>query len=218
MRVLHPFRDARRARVDAGFLDPRYPAWRKQAGLPPAEHSGVDYNLQGTSGDQDYGYPVVAVAAGRVVHAGTHRVWGNIVLIEHPTLAQLLGLPYLATQYAHLAFVAVEEGDVVLAGEAIGSVGRGDLRAPFLAHLHFEVRRKPLPPDYWPGMNRKAIEEGYLDPVAFLATQAESEHRYWFPAGTLYSPKGRWTTQKAVVVNLSKLDLAQVRLNEPVSL
>jgi SRSO17 transposase len=54
--------------------------------------------------------------------------------------------------------------------------------------------------------------------VAFLATHAEPEHRYWFPAGTLYSPKGRWTTQKAVVVNLSKLDLAQVRLNEPVSL
>ena len=218
MRVVHPFRNPTRARVDAGFLDPRYPDWRRKAGLPPAEHPGVDYNLVGTSGDQDYGYPVVAVAMGRVVHARTHRVWGNVVLIEHPTLAQLLGLPYLATQYAHLAFVAVEEGDVVLAGEAIGSVGKGDPRAPFLAHLHFEVRRKPLPPDYWPGMNRKAIEEGYLDPVAFLATHAEPEHRYWFPAGTLHSPKGRWTTQKAVVVNLSKLDLAQVWLNEPVNL
>ncbi|WP_243092825.1 M23 family metallopeptidase [Thermus hydrothermalis] len=200
--------------MDAGFLDPRYPEWRRKAGLPPAEHPGVDYNLVGTTGDADYGYPVVSVAMGRVAHARAHRVWGNVVLIEHPTLAQLLGLPYLATQYAHLAFVAVEEGDVVLAGEAIGSVGRGDPRAPFLAHLHFEVRRKPLPPDYWPGMNRKAIEEGYLDPVAFLATHAEPEHRYWFPAGTLYLPAGQWTTKKPVVVNLDALGLARVRLNE----
>ncbi|UZX16574.1 M23 family metallopeptidase [Thermus sp. PS18] len=214
MRVVHPFRDPTRARVDAGFLDPRYPGWRKSAGLPPAEHPGVDYNLQGTSGDQDYGYPVCAVAMGRVVHAASHRVWGNIVLIEHPTLAELLGLPYLATQYAHLAFISVREGDVVLAGEAIGSVGKGDPRAPFLAHLHFEVRKKPLPPDYWPGMDRRAIQDAYLDPVAFLATHLEEEHRYWFPAGTLYLPGGAWTTKKPVVVNLSLPELARVRLNE----
>lgn len=214
MRVVHPFRNPTRARVDAGFLDPHYPDWRRKAGLPPAEHPGVDYNLVGTSGGQDYGYPVVAVAAGKVVHVGSHRVWGNIVLIEHPTLAALLGMPYLATQYAHLAFIAVEAGDVVLAGEAIGSVGKGDPRAPFLAHLHFEVRRKPLPPDYWPGMNRRAIQEGYLDPVAFLATHAEPEHRYWFPAGTLYLPAGQWTTKKPVVVNLDALGVARVRLNE----
>ncbi len=200
MRVVHPFRDRQQSSGRRWLPRPRYPEWRRKAGLLPAEHPGVDLNLSGTSGDGDYGYPVVAVAMGRVVHARAHRVWGNVVLIEHPTLAQLLGLPYLATQYAHLAFVAVEEGDVVLAGEAIGSVGKGDPRAPFLAHLHFEVRRKPLPPDYWPGMDRQSIQDGYLDPVAFLSTHLEEEHRYWFPAGTLYAPTGRWTTKSPVVL------------------
>lgn len=215
MRVVHPFRDPGRARVDAGFLDPRYPQWRKEAGLTPAQHPGVDYNLQGTSGDGDYGYPVVAAMSGQVVHARSHRVWGNIVLIEHPTVAQALGLPYLATQYAHLAFVSVREGEVVLAGEAIGSVGKGDPRAPFLAHLHFEIRTRPLPADYWPGMDTEAIRKGYLDPEAFFRQHLAPELRFSFPAGRFYLPGGFWTSTKPVVLNLSRLDLAQIGLQEP---
>jgi len=145
MRVIHPFRYAERARVDAGFLDPRYPEWRRRAGLPPAQHPGVDYNLQGTSGDGDLGYPVVAVANGRVVHARFHRVWGNVVVVEHPELAQALGLPYLATQYAHLAFLAVQEGEVVQQGEPVGGVGAVGCSRLVPAHLHFEVRVGGVP-------------------------------------------------------------------------
>lgn len=215
MRVIHPFRYAERARVDAGFLDPRYPEWRRQAGLTPAQHPGVDYNLQGTSGNADYGYPVVAMASGQVVHARNHRVWGNIVLIEHPTLAQALGLPYLASQYAHLAFMTVREGETVLAGEPVGSVGKGDPRAPFLAHLHFELRVRPLPADYWPGMSEEAIRKGYLDPVEFLQKHLAPELRFTFPVGRLYFPGGFWTTKGPVVVNLTRPDMAQIGLQEP---
>ncbi len=214
MRVLHPFRYPELGRVDAGFLDPRYPEWRRKAGLTPAEHPGLDLNLVGTSGNQDYGYPVVAVASGQVVHVREHRVWGKIVLIEHQELARALGLPYLATQYAHLAFTTVREGEVVLAGEPVGSVGRGDPRAPFLAHLHFEVRKKPLPADYWPGMDRKAILEGYLDPEAFLKQNLSPELRFTYPAARVYTPKGFWTTRKGVVINLTRPDLAQIRFAE----
>jgi murein DD-endopeptidase MepM/ murein hydrolase activator NlpD len=214
MRVLHPFRYPELGRVDAGFLDPRYPEWRKKAGLAPAEHPGVDLNLVGTSGNEDYGYPVLAVASGQVVHAREHRVWGKVVLIEHQELARALGLPYLASQYAHLAFTAVREGEVVLAGEPVGSVGRGDPRAPFLAHLHFEVRKKPLPADHWPGMDRKAILESYLDPEAFLKQNLSPELRFAYPAARIYTPKGFWTTRKGVTVNLARPDLAQIRFEE----
>lgn len=216
MRVIHPFRYAERARVDAGFLDPRYPEWRRRAGLPPAQHPGVDYNLQGTSGDGDLGYPVVAVANGRVVHARFHRVWGNVVVVEHPELAQALGLPYLATQYAHLAFLAVQEGEVLLAGEPVGSVGKGDPRAPFLAHLHFEVRTRPLPGDYWPGMDAEAIRKGYMDPEAFFKAHLSPAPRFTYPAGRIYLPEGGfWTTRRPVVVNLTRTDLVQIGLEEP---
>lgn len=215
MRVVHPLRYPEVARVDAWFLDPNYPAWRRKAGLALAEHPGVDYNLQGTSGDQDYGYPVVAAMSGQVVHARSHRVWGNIVLIEHPVMARALGLPYLATQYAHLAFISVREGEVVLAGEAIGSVGKGDPRAPFLAHLHFEVRTRPLPADYWPGMDEEAIRKGYLDPVAFLEKHLAPELRFSYPAARIHTPQGAWSTKGRVVINLTRPDLAQIGLEEP---
>lgn len=216
MRLVHPFRYPEAARVDAGFLDPRYPQWRRAAGLSPALHPGVDLNLQGTSGDGDYGYPVVAVATGRVAHARAHRVWGNVVLLEHPELAQALGLPYLATQYAHLAFLTVREGETVLAGEPVGSVGKGDPRAPFLAHLHFEVRRRPLPADHWPGMDERAIRDGYLDPVAFLQEHLAPEPRFTYPAARFHLPGGRiWTTKGPVVLNLTRPDLAQIGLSEP---
>lgn len=215
MRVVHPFRYPEVARVDAGFLDPNYPAWRRKAGLAPAEHPGVDFNLVGTSGDGDYGYPVVAMASGRVVHARSHRVWGNIVLVEHDELARALGMRYLASQYAHLAFISVREGEVVLAGEPVGSIGKGDPRNPFLAHLHFELRQAPLPADHWPGMARQSILASYLDPVAFLKAHLAPELRFTYPAARFYFPGGVWTTKGEVVVNLTRPDLAQIGLKEP---
>jgi len=171
----------------------------------------VDWNLQGTSGDQDYGYPVVAIASGQVVHARSHRVWGNVVLIEHPELARQLGLPYLASQYAHLAFMTVKEGEVVLAGEAVGSVGKGDPRSPFAAHLHFELRTRPLPADFWPGTDRKLIQEAYLNPVAFLEAHLDPEPRFTFPAGTLFLPTGTQSLPGPVVVNMGRLDVVRIR-------
>lgn len=212
MRVVHPFPQPARARVDAGFLDPHYPAWRRQAGLPPAEHPGVDYNLVDTSGDGDLGYPVVAIADGIVRHAASHRVWGNIVLLEHPELARALGMDYLASMYAHLCQVAVSEGQRIWAGEPVGGVGKGDPRTPFLAHLHFELRRRVLPPDNWPGMDRKAIQEGYLDPQQWLKEHQATERRFTRRGLVLWLPSGRRSVPGETVVNLDDPALAQVRI------
>lgn len=199
--------DQKANRISVGFLDPDYPKFRKQMGLSPDEHPGVDINLSGTSGDQDLRYPVVAVLPGKVAHAGRHRVWGNIVLVEHPPLvAKAFGYEYLATQYAHLHDILVAKGDVVYPGEPVGTIGKGDPARPFLAHLHFEVRIKPLPPDNWPKTKAKILD-GYIDPVAFLEKNARYERRYLFGVvKALPDP-----SVGGVLVNLLSLDVVWVR-------
>ncbi len=210
MRVVWPLPPNKQAnRVDAGFLDPGYPAARKKMGLPPDEHPGADINLTGTSGDGDLRYPVVAVAPGKVMHAQKHRVWGNVVLVESPDwVASALGYPYLAFQYAHLHDMLVKEGDYVYPGEPIGTIGKGDPARPFLAHLHFEVRAARLPADHWP-RTREAITGRYLDPVAFLEKHGDYKRRYAFPAARLVPD----TSAKLWVVNME--DPAKVWLRGP---
>jgi C-terminal processing protease CtpA/Prc len=63
-------------------------------------------------------------------------------------------------------------------------------------------------------MDRKAILEGYLDPVAFLEQNLSPELRFTYPAARIYTPKGFWTTRKGVAVNLARPDLAQIRFEE----
>ena len=210
MRVVWPLPPSKEAnRIDAGFLDPGYPAARKRMGLSPDEHPGVDINLTGTSGDGDLRYPVVAVAPGRVVHAKSHRVWGKIVLVESPDwVAAALGYPYLAFQYAHLRDILVKEGDYVYPGEPIGTIGKGDPARPFLAHLHFEVRGTKLPADHWP-RTRDAITGKYLDPVAFLQKHADYKRRYVFSTARVIQDTGT----KLWVVNID--DPARVWLRGP---
>lgn len=213
MRVVHPLGRADVARVDARFLDPGYPVWRRQAGLNPDEHPGIDLNVRGTSGDGDLGWPVVAITLGKVIHAQFHRVWGNIVLIEHPTwLAQKLGYPSLWTQYAHLHHIAVREGDWVWPGEPVGSIGKGDPARPFMAHLHFEVRvRGPqeLPPDAWPRTRTAILAAGYLDPEVFLSRALSPARRYEFPRGVVH-----FDGQKVgpLIINLEDPTKPQVRV------
>lgn len=209
MRIIWPLQPPDVMRVDAGFLDPAYPEWRRKAGLPPAEHPGADFNLRSTSGDQDLGYPVVAACEGRVVHARFHRVWGNVVLLEH----ELPGLGRFWTQYAHLLWMTVREGDWVLAGEPVGSIGKGDPARPFAAHLHFEVRRSPIPADAWPGTNRAYIQENYLDPVRFITQNHAPARRYYRPSVVLFAPTRRELGPG--VVNLERPDLAQIGLRKP---
>lgn len=199
MRVVWPLPPSPdRNRIDAGFLDPEYPQIRKRLGLPPDEHPGVDINLAGTSGNTDEGYPVVAVMPGKVIHAQKHRVWGNVVLIEHPAIvAAHFGYKELYSQYAHLKFTSVNKGDYVLPGEPIGSIGKGDPAKPFLAHLHFELRTKRLPADWWP-RTRDNILSAYIDPAIFLRNNADYSRRYYFPSGRIFPGRA----DKLWVVNM----------------
>lgn len=82
--------------------------------------------------------PVKAAAAGKVVHvsreAGASN-YGRYVVIEH----QWGGSPFY-TLYAHLSTIAVEPGQSVTQGQAIGQMGFTGVGIDRpRAHVHFEV-------------------------------------------------------------------------------
>jgi murein DD-endopeptidase MepM/ murein hydrolase activator NlpD len=95
-----------------------------------ALHPGVDLV-------QAYGDEIHATAAGRVVHAGPAGGYGIMVEIDHGN--------GLATRYAHMSEVLVEEGQEVAKGAVLGRIGTsGRSTGP---HLHYEVRVDGEPVD-----------------------------------------------------------------------
>lgn len=89
-------------------------------------HTGQDFAVP-------IGTPVRAVGAGRVVEVSCGGAFGIEIVIQHAG-------GYF-TQYAHLAAVAVDQGDRVRTGQWIGQSGTsGNSTGP---HLHFEVRVTP---------------------------------------------------------------------------
>ena len=77
----------------------------------------------------DYGEPIVAVQAGKVLSAEYHYSWGNNVLVWHNGT--------FATRYAHCSSLAVSPGEYVEQGQIIGYVGSTGFSTG--NHLHFEV-------------------------------------------------------------------------------
>ena len=101
----------------------------------PAMHAGIDFR-------EDYGTPVHATAAGKVVSAGPSGGYGNMVEIDHGN--------GLSTRYGHMSAILVSEGDAVGAGGVIGKLGStGRSTGP---HLHYETR----------------VDDEAVDPLRFL--------------------------------------------------
>ncbi|WP_053913053.1 peptidoglycan DD-metalloendopeptidase family protein [Streptomyces sp. SCSIO 75703] len=91
-------------------------------------HTGQDFAVP-------VGTPVRAAGAGSVVAVSCGGPFGIQVVLRHAD--------GYYTQYAHLASVAVDQGDRVGAGQRIGQSGStGNSTGP---HLHFEVRVTPEP-------------------------------------------------------------------------
>jgi murein DD-endopeptidase MepM/ murein hydrolase activator NlpD len=89
-------------------------------------HTGQDFAVP-------IGTPVRAVGAGEVVKVSCGGAFGIEIVLRHA------GGYY--TQYAHLAAVAVDQGERVETGQWIGQSGTsGNSTGP---HLHFEVRVTP---------------------------------------------------------------------------
>jgi murein DD-endopeptidase MepM/ murein hydrolase activator NlpD len=91
-------------------------------------HEGIDFPAEP-------GTPIVAAASGKVVEAGVHPQYGKILAIDHGN--------GLVSRYAHASEVFVNEGDLVVRGQRIATVGStGRSTGP---HLHFEVRLNGVP-------------------------------------------------------------------------
>ncbi len=101
-------------------------------------HEGIDIRPVRRDAQGDPLDPVLAAAAGKVVHASRApgaSNYGRYVVIEH----RWDGCPYYSL-YAHLASISVEPGQTVRQGEPIGVLGyTGAGINRERAHVHFEL-------------------------------------------------------------------------------
>lgn len=80
------------------------------------------------------GTPVLAAADGVVRIAGSHKSYGSYVRILHADGDETL--------YAHMQYLFVKAGEMVTAGQTLGTVGEtGNATGP---HLHFEILHRGL--------------------------------------------------------------------------
>jgi len=101
-------------------------------------HQGVD--LAARPGD-----PVAAALLGDVVFVGEVRGYGNVVALAHGDR--------LTTVYAHLGETRVHQGDRVIRGQTVGTIGDE-------GYLHYEIRnpRRPVDPaQYYPTAPRPLV-------------------------------------------------------------
>lgn len=126
-------------------------------------HPGEDWNGVG-GGNTDLGDPVYSVGHGMVVFAKDVRMgWGNVVIVRH-TYLQNRELQTVDSFYAHLDRILVREGQQVLRGQQVGTIGTN--RGMYTAHLHFEVRK-----NLHIGINRSAFRRdlsNYHVPTDFI--------------------------------------------------
>jgi murein DD-endopeptidase MepM/ murein hydrolase activator NlpD len=91
-------------------------------------HSGLDIAT-------NHGTAIEATADGRVIFAGPHGGYGNVVVIDHGY--------GITTRYGHMSKIDVQVGQHVTRGKVIGAVGStGRSTAP---HCHYEVRLHDRP-------------------------------------------------------------------------
>ncbi len=109
----------------------RWPAVGKVTrGYSSSVHKGID--ISGKRGDA-----VVAVAAGKVVYAGTGIVgYGELLIVKHNEI-------YLSA-YGHNYKLLVGEGEQVKAGQKIAEKGSSGTDT---VKLHFEIRKEGKPVD-----------------------------------------------------------------------
>ncbi len=137
-----PAANTARTRVADGFDfpvgKPDAENYYKSRGFRARYHMGEDWNgIEGGNGD--LGKPVYSIANGYVVMArDLRRNWGNLVIIRHIYLDSG-ELKTADSVYAHLDSIMIREGQQVVRGQQVGTIGTN--RGMYPAHLHFEIRK-----------------------------------------------------------------------------
>lgn len=138
-------------------------SYYRARGMQPNGHLGDDWN-GAAGGDSDLGAPVTATAHGVVVFARDFRLgWGNVVIVRHAYL-EAGQVAYVDSLYGHLHEIFVRDGEPVVRGQKIGTIGNN--RGMYAAHLHFEIRK-----NLRIGMARSAFPRdftNYWDPHLFI--------------------------------------------------
>lgn len=122
-------------------------------------HLGDDWNGVG-GGNTDLGDPIYAIANGYVSFAeDIEGGWGKVIRMVHhnPDKSKTESL------YAHCSSILVSEGQYIVKGTIIGTIGTAD--GAYLAHLHLEIRdvlNLPIGPGY------SEETEGYLNPTDYI--------------------------------------------------
>ena len=123
------------------------------------DHLGDDWNGKG-GGNTDLGDPIYAIANGYVSFAkDLFSGWGKVIKIIHYNSDKT----QVESLYGHCNEILIKEGDYVIKGKKIATIGTAD--GLYLAHLHFEIRDKidlPVGPGY------STETEGYLDPTNYI--------------------------------------------------
>ena len=108
-------------------------------------HEGVD--LAGAAGQPVYATGDGVVESTQVNFSG----YGNVIVIDH-------GFGY-KTRYAHLKEIKVVEGQVVIRGDCIGTLGSSGLSTG--PHLHYEVLYRGVHVNPWNFLNPDVSPEEY---------------------------------------------------------
>ena len=108
-------------------------------------HEGVD--LAGPAGQPVYATGDGVVESTEINFSG----YGNVVVIDH-------GFGY-KTRYAHLMEIKVLEGQVIIRGDQIGTLGSSGLSTG--PHLHYEVLYRGEPVNPWNFLNPDVSPEEY---------------------------------------------------------
>lgn len=136
----------------------------KSRGFRAGGHLGEDWVTDGGSA-RGFRSPVHAIGNGVVVLArDIHVAWGNVVIVRHAWIEQRQ-IHYADSLYAHLDRIVVREGQQIVRGQQIGTIGNNHGMYP--PHLHFEIHK-----DLSIGVNHSAGTRdlrSYWLPTEFVA-------------------------------------------------
>ncbi len=165
--VAAPSQEFSRTRVADGFDfpvgKPNADGYYKARGFRPNGHLGEDWNgIRG--GNSDLGDPIYSTGNGLVVFARDVRLgWGNVVVLRH-IYFEGKDLKTIDSLYGHLDRILVKEGQQIIRGQQIGTMGTN--RGMYPAHLHFEIHK-----NIFMGVSRTGFAHdfsNYYSPTDFI--------------------------------------------------
>lgn len=168
--IAAPTSNTARTRLADGFDfpvgKPDAEGYYRSRGFRARYHMGEDWNGE-AGGNSDLGKPVYSIAHGIIVLARDMRMgWGNLVIIRH-TFLEDGKMKTVDSLYAHLNKITVREGQQIVRGQQVGTIGTN--RGMYAAHLHFEIRK-----NIYIGYNQSAFAKdltNYCLPSQFISAR-----------------------------------------------